>query len=115
MARVVESSCPGHNFRVARPEFDAKCGDDFLLARDAAGIDECTSSRQLSWSNRSGPSWDEGLGIRDLLYVSFVFWFRLATFLAIGGPFAIIDAAFRNASVVTPMALRRVFVARHRA
>ena len=49
---------------VIRPEFDAKCGDHFLLARDAAGIDECTSSRQLSWSNRSGPSWDEGLGIR---------------------------------------------------
>jgi hypothetical protein len=32
---------------VIRPEFDAKCGDHFLLARDAAGIDECTSSRQL--------------------------------------------------------------------
>lgn len=62
-----------------------------------------------------GPFMGWGPWNPDLLYLSFVFWFRLATFLAIGGPFAIIDAAFRNASVVTPMALRRVFVARHRA
>ena len=67
--------------------------------------------------NRSGSSSVECPGIRHLLYLSLVFCVRfLAPLVAIGGcAFAIIDAEFRNASIVTPMALRRVFEARHRA
>jgi hypothetical protein len=52
-----------------------------------------------------------------MLYLPLLFCVRfLAPFAAIGGcAFAIIEAEVRNASTVTPIALRRVFAARHRA
>jgi hypothetical protein len=63
-----------------------------------------------------GPFTGRGFCNPDLLYLSLLFCVRLVPFVAIGGcAFAIIDAEVRNASTVTPIALRRVFEARHRA